>query len=506
MQHETVNNVKRAGKQVLAFVLTLLLLWVLAPGGGRSFADGNRMSGACGEHVTWTLAENGTDSLGETTYRLTVSGTGAMYDYEYYSQAGYYWANSQIVSAEIENGVTGIGANAFSYCDNLKTVTIPDSVTDIGKEAFYQCSRLAEISIPNNVAHIGSSAFDSCSRLTELRLPNRLTSVEDHSFSFCSRLTEIVIPDSVTGIGASAFAGCSSLESVAIPDSVQQIGESAFSGCSSLAEVVIPDKVKSIEYYTFDGCIALTEVSIPFGVTEIGESAFGFCDSLADVHYAGTEEQWQKIRIDNRNYRNDPLLQAHFHYGDDAGGPDKPDDPVPDGNPFTDVLESDYFLKPVLWAVGRGITKGTSPTTFSPSGSCTRAQAVTFLWRAAGSEKAENAGNPFTDVHESDYYYDAVLWAIENDVTRGMTADTFGPALECTRGQIVTFLYRSEAELQADNLMEFEDVPENAYYSDAVKWAVGRNVTKGTSDTAFSPDDFCTRGQIVTFLYRALAE
>ncbi len=273
MQHETVNNVKRAGKQMLAFVLTLLLLWVLAPGGGRSFADGNRMTGACGEHVTWTLAENGTDSLGETTYRLTVSGTGAMYDYEYYSQAGYYWANSQIVSAEIENGVTGIGANAFSYCDNLKTVTIPDSVT---------------------------------------------------------------------GIGASAFAGCSSLESVAIPDSVQQIGESAFSGCSSLAEVVIPDKVKSIEYYTFDGCLALTEVSIPSGVTEIGESAFGFCDSLADVHYAGTEEQWQKIRIDNRNYRNDPLLQAHFHYGDDAGGPDKPDDPVPDGNPFTDVHESDY--------------------------------------------------------------------------------------------------------------------------------------------------------------------
>ncbi len=173
---------------------------------------------------------------------------------------------------------------------------------------------------------------------------------------------------------------------------------------------------------------------------------------------------------------------------------------------FRDVLTEYYYYNPVNWAVEKEITKGTSETTFSPENPCTRAQAVTFLWRANGSEKVTDTENPFTDVNEQDYYYDAVLWAIKNKITNGMTDTSFGPGEQCSRGQIVTFLWRSEGMHLSSAANAFEDVAESDYYYEPVKWAVENKVTNGTSESAFSPAAFCTRGQIVTFLYRALAE
>ena len=175
-------------------------------------------------------------------------------------------------------------------------------------------------------------------------------------------------------------------------------------------------------------------------------------------------------------------------------------------NPFSDVKDSDYFFDPIIWAFNHDpqITKGTSDTTFSPSDSCTRGQAVTFLWRACGCEKVTDIENPFTDVKASDYYYDAVLWAYKNKITTGTTTTTFGPNDTCNRGQIVTFLWRSQGEPDSDASIDFTDVADNAYYSVPVRWAVEKGITKGTTDETFSPKDSCTRGQIVTFLYRAM--
>ena len=170
-------------------------------------------------------------------------------------------------------------------------------------------------------------------------------------------------------------------------------------------------------------------------------------------------------------------------------------------NPFVDVSGGAYYEDAVLWAVREGITSGTTATTFSPGASCTRAQMVTFLWRAAGSPKASGS-NPFRDVSADTYYYDAVLWAVENGITSGISADAFAPDAMVTRAQTVTFLYRAAGSPAAAPGSSFSDVSGNAYYADAVSWAVEKGITSGTAAAAFSPDADCTRAQIVTFLYR----
>lgn len=171
---------------------------------------------------------------------------------------------------------------------------------------------------------------------------------------------------------------------------------------------------------------------------------------------------------------------------------------------FTDVQPSAYYANAVAWAVEQNITAGTSTTTFSPNDSCTRAQIVTFLWRAAGSPKT-TANSPFTDVPVDSYYYDAVLWAVEQGITSGTSANTFSPDATCTRAQAVTFLYRYEKSPAVSGNNAFTDVVAGVYYSDAVQWAVNKYITAGTSNTTFSPNENCTRAQIVTFLYRDMA-
>ena len=176
------------------------------------------------------------------------------------------------------------------------------------------------------------------------------------------------------------------------------------------------------------------------------------------------------------------------------------------GNPqtgvFVDVATGSYYEDAVDWAVENGITKGTDDTHFSPDGICTRVQAVTFLWRAAGSPEPETHTMPFTDVPAGSYYYDAVLWAVENGITKGTSDTMFSPNMTCTRAQIVAFLWRSEKSPAAGTANPFADVKSTVYYADAVLWAVKEDITKGTTNITFSPDADCTRAQIVTFLWR----
>ena len=176
------------------------------------------------------------------------------------------------------------------------------------------------------------------------------------------------------------------------------------------------------------------------------------------------------------------------------------------GNPqtgvFVDVATGSYYEDAVDWAVENGITQGTDDTHFAPDGICTRAQAVAFLWRAAGSPKLKTRTMPFTDVPAGSYYYDAVLWAVENGIAKGTSDTTFSPNMTCTRAQIVAFLWRSEKSPAAGTANPFADVKSAAYYADAVLWAAKEDITKGTTNTTFSPDADCTRAQIVTFLWR----
>ena len=175
-------------------------------------------------------------------------------------------------------------------------------------------------------------------------------------------------------------------------------------------------------------------------------------------------------------------------------------------NPFTDVKEGDYFYDAVKWAAGSGVTGGVTPTGFAPDMTCTRAQAVTFLWRAAGSPAPKTTVMPFTDVPKDSYYYSAVLWAVESGIAKGTSDTTFSPDLDCSRAQIMTFLWRSNGSKSGTAENPFVDVGSSDYYYDAVLWAVTNDITGGTSANTYSPSDDCTRAQIVTFIYRELAK
>ena len=172
-------------------------------------------------------------------------------------------------------------------------------------------------------------------------------------------------------------------------------------------------------------------------------------------------------------------------------------------SPFSDVSTSAYYYEAVKWAQEKGITGGIGNGLFGPNRPCTRAEIVTFLWRAAGSPAPKSASMPFTDVPKGSYYETAVLWAVENGITKGTSDTTFSPDATCSRAQAVAFLWRSQKSPAVGSVNPFTDVSANAYYTDAVLWAVKENITKGTANTTFSPGADCTRAQIVTLLYRA---
>ncbi|MBE6951131.1 MAG: hypothetical protein E7451_07320 [Ruminococcaceae bacterium] len=175
-------------------------------------------------------------------------------------------------------------------------------------------------------------------------------------------------------------------------------------------------------------------------------------------------------------------------------------------NPFADVPEDSFYIDPVLWAVEQGITTGATETTFDPNGALQRAQFVTMLWRAAGEPEPETTSNPFTDVKETDFYYKAVLWAVEKEITNGSDATHFNPFGITNRAQAVTFLWRYLGEPEASAVNSFTDVETGMWYETPINWAVGADVTNGMTETRFGIDANCNRAQAVTFLYRALAQ
>jgi len=173
--------------------------------------------------------------------------------------------------------------------------------------------------------------------------------------------------------------------------------------------------------------------------------------------------------------------------------------------PFEDVPVGEFYFDPVEWAVAKGITTGATETTFNPGDNCLRGHVVTFLWRAAGSPEPTSNENPFTDVTENDFFYKAVLWAVEKGITNGLSANKFGPYTECNRAQVVTFLWRAMGQPDSDAAVSFTDVQSGQFYSTAVAWAVEKGITNGISATEFGVDSICNRAQVVTFLYRTLA-
>ncbi len=240
-------------------------------------AESAAASGICGENLTWTLDAAGT---------LTVSGTGAMKNYNYMgAPAPWYQSRDSIKAVVVESGVTTIGRYAFYDCSSLTGITLPEGVTTIDYSAFSGCTSLTSITIPESVTTIDWYAFYDCSSLTSVTFAenSQLATIGDYAFEDCSSLSSITIPESVTSIGKYAFQGCRSLSSITIPEGVTAIGEHAFSDCFRLISITIPESVTAIGDYAFYFC-SLTSINIPESVTAIGRCAFNSCYSLTSIN------------------------------------------------------------------------------------------------------------------------------------------------------------------------------------------------------------------------------
>jgi len=285
--------------------------------------------GGCGENLTWELNDKGT---------LTISGTGAMTDWESKIKVPWDVFRDEIIEVVVEDGAASIGDYAFCNCGNLSKVVLPDSVTSLGIYAFGNSEALENINIPDKLTRIGGNAFSSCWGITELVLPDSVEEIGPNAFSNCKKLSSInipaklteisfgmldnclkleniVIPNGVTAIRERAFTGCSGVTEIILPDSVTEIGAQVFGNCFDLHTVKISGKITKLSERLFIGCSELTEVYIPGSVTSIEANVFNGCDSLSDVYYAGAREQWQSVDISETE--NDPLYAATVHCSDD---------------------------------------------------------------------------------------------------------------------------------------------------------------------------------------------
>lgn len=533
----------------------------------------------------------------------------------------------------IPDGVVALGDLAFDGNPTVEKICVPDTVETIGYSSFHSCANLRELHLGSSVSKIGDNAIWQSYSLTvitvdgdnpyltavdnvvyskdlstlvlfpggfsgEFVIPDHVTKVGDYSFFGCKNITSLIIPGSVTEIGSHGLWGLSGIENIDLPDGITKIAEKTFCECSSLKALYIPDGVKEIGSRALWNCNALetihlpdslitladnvfyacplTSVTIPAGTETIGNRAFIQCDSLEKIIFEGDapsntdkrfifkcdkakiyynkgasgftgasfssydkatfsdcetghyyryvsqadtgnvpcggflKDLYRCARCEREMFKTTDAVREH-DFGENGGAEvcSRCGEKNPAYNPqgpqisFTDVKPGAFYSEAVEWALANGITKGTSDTTFSPGKGCTRAEVVTFLWRAAGEPEPATGKTGFTDVKKTGFYYKAVLWAVENGVTNGISKTAFDPGGMCTRGQIVTFLYRYAGSPAADKShSKFTDVKKGAFYEAAVAWAVAENITTGTGATAFSPDSVCTRAQTVTFLYR----
>lgn len=482
---------------------------------------------------------------------------------------------TSLATLELGSGIQTIDVWAFRDCTSLTSVSIPDSVKTIGSSAFNGCTSLKTLTLGSGVETIGNNAFQGCNLLTDFALPSGLKSIGDSAFNGCAALTKVDMPDSVTYLGAGAYQNCTGLTSATLSEKLSEMNNSVFAGCTGLTTVTLPDLVNNIGNYLFQGCSKLASVYTGDYIQFVGSSNFDGCsDSLTvygypgsymevycetyDINFAARSDapasgagienitsstgvnpetgevctvititlsdgRTQKFYLDNEvnsieditsrpgfdpdgkpctvvtiTMTNGDVERFYVYNGKDGEDGETVVTPA-----FTDVPANAYYADAVAWAVANGITGGTAENTFSPDAPCTRAQVVTFLWRAMGSPEPRSAGT-FTDVNASSYYAKAVRWALENGITSGTSATTFDPNGVCTRAQVVTFLMRA-LDGRSYGSAGFADVAASSYYADAVAWAVANGITDGTGATTFSPDTQCNRAQIVTFLYRAVA-
>ena len=525
------------------------------------------------------------------------------------------FAASGVESVSMSDAVTAVGEGAFSNCSKLKSVVLPKGLKELKKSLFSGCSALEAISIPDSVKTLGEGVFSGCAALKEVKIPGEVTVIPKNAFSGCAALESVSIPASVTAIKEAAFDRCTALKNVTFLGKDDEWGKVTIAGKNDALDSAtknFPNHTHSyVDTVTAPTCTAngytvhkcscgdtktdsYTKmlghsyqggICVRCGVLEDHKHDFkqtvtaptciseGFttytcaCGESYKKNYVSALEHKPELKNEKKagclkgGYTGDEVctvcgkvfkagsvILALGHstelrnekaatcvnggYTGDLvcvrcgdiieqgrataatghkffGGKCSVCDAQESGSrsvetkSFDDVIPGTFYYDAVMWAVKNNITKGTGASTFSPGDGCTRFQIVTFLWRACGCPTAATAAS-FSDVSPSDSFCEAVRWAVERGITKGTGGSSFSPYATCTRAQIVTFLYRAAGSPTVNSGIRFFDVAPNAFCRDAVVWATERGITNGTSDTTFSPDATCTRAEVVTLLYRTL--
>lgn len=397
---------------------------------------------------THVVIPKGVKAIGEGAFGMCFVGSP---DWTYIYDSDGNWINTSI---EL---LSKYDEQYESYNRKIESITIPDGVTKIDTSAFCRCENLKTLNIPSSVTEIGIHAFEGTPWLNK----QGLVICNDTVVACGKASTSVTVPKTVKQIGPEAFNDY--ITSIFIePGELTVLGEYSLFGCWNLKKFYVPPTVKD-----FDRVWGWFDVDFPEGLTIYG----------APGSYAETYARNWKL----------PFVASYVPYP---------------GTSFYDIPQNAYYGEAVKWAVEKEITSGTSDMQFSPDAPCTRGQAVTFLWRAAGTPEPVSSETGFSDVKSGAYYEKAVKWAVENGITSGTGNGKFSPEATCTRAQIVTFMYRAENSPAVSEGSSFSDVASTAYYKDAVQWAAENEITSGTGNGKFSPENKCVRGQIVTFLYR----
>ena len=522
---------------------------------------------------------------------------------------------SGVESVSMSDAVNAVGEGAFSNCSKLKSVVLPKGLKELKKSLFSGCSALEAISIPDSVKTLGEGVFSGCAALKEVKIPGEVTVIPKNAFSGCTALESVSIPASVTAINEAAFDKCTALKNVMFlgkeGDWAQVTIEKSNAPLKSATKnfpnhthsyvdtVTAPtctangytvhkcscgdtktDSYTKLLGHSYQGGICVRcgvledhkhdfkqTVTAPTCISEGFTTYTCACGESYKKNYVSALEHKPELKNEKKagclkgGYTGDEVCTVcgkvfkagsvilalghstelrnekaatcvnggytgdlvcvrcgdiieqgkataaagHKFFGGKCSVCDAQESgsrPV-EAKSFDDVIPGTFYYDAVMWAVKNNITKGTGASTFSPGDGCTRFQIVTFLWRACGCPTAATAAS-FSDVSPSDSFYEAVRWAVERSITNGTGGSSFSPYATCTRAQIVTFLYRAAGSPTVSSGIRFFDVAPNAFCRDAVAWATERGITNGTSDTTFSPDAACTRAEVVTLLYRTL--
>ena len=430
-----------------------------------------------------------------------------------------------LTSTAVKEGTERIGDYAFFYCRALESLTLPTSIRHIGSNSISVCEQLRTLHLPEGLVSIGDAAFASSAALTEVNIPSTVETIGNHAF-LGTALEALVLPTGVKSIGAEALAYNPKLNSVTIRSGLADIGADL---CKNSPNVTIWTDSAAAPIYAYAQANGITVRLLNSGSGSSSSGSSGSSGSAVSISAvkngsvtvsprSASKGDTVTITVKPDNgYQLDDLTVT-----DQSGNELKLTDLgngkytfiMPNGrvkinavfaqenaaSMFSDVTAGAYYYEAVRWAQEKEITGGIGNGLFGPDNSCTRAQIVTFLWRAAGSPEPKNTGS-FSDVSAGSYYAKAVAWAVENGITTGTGSGKFSPNAACTRAQSVTFLFRSIGK-SVDSKTTFSDVPADNYYADAVAWAVENGVTNGIGGGLFGPDNICTRAQIVTFLYR----